>query len=103
MNGNGLTLELLTGPLDGHTVVLKEETMWGKNNAGPLAFPWDEELGDPQARFFPEDGQWWLEGYQARHGTYCVRREGRVEERVQIEEGDVLKASETWMRVHIAD
>jgi hypothetical protein len=40
-----------------------------------------------------------LEGYPARHGTYRVNRDERVEEKVRLEAGDILKASNTWLLV----
>lgn len=94
-----LSLEILNGPLDGQIVTLETETALGKGGAGALSFPWDAELGAKQARFFPEKEKWWIEGCDAPHGTYCLNREQRIEEKMQIEKGDLLKASETWMLV----
>jgi hypothetical protein len=95
-----LTLEILSGPLDGAVVVLEADTAWGKSVDGHLAFPWDSELGDPQARFTIEDDGWRLEGLDAPHGTYCINREERVTGKtVSVEKGDILKASETWLLV----
>lgn len=95
-----LTLEILSGPLDGAVVELEEDTAWCKAGAGPLAFPWDSELGDPQARFTIEEDGWRLEGVDAPHGTYCINREQRVTGKtVSVAQGDILKASETWLLV----
>ncbi len=99
MSDKKLILEILTGPLDGHIVALEEETTWGMQGEGALVFPWDEELGDRQARFFLEGGKWRLEGYDAPHGTYCVNRKEREGEKIELEEGDILKASDTWLLV----
>lgn len=103
MTDTRLTLELLNGPLDGHVVTLEGETIWGAKGEGPLIFPWDAELHERQARFFPEEGTWWLEGYPARHGTYCVNREERIEKKFHLEPGDILKASDTWLLVRQAE
>ena len=92
-----LTLELVSGPLDGHQVVLENEAKWTKEGQGALAFPWDSELGSPQARFFLKGRTWRLEGYDAPHGTYLDME--RVKRKVQLGEGDLLKASQTWMLV----
>ncbi len=89
-----MKLEILNGPT---------ETTWSKEGDSPLSFPWDIELGDKQARFFLEEGNWWIEGYDTPHGTYCLNREQRVEGKKQIEHGDLLKASETWMMVSHID
>ena len=94
-----LSLEILNGPLDGQIVTLETEALWGKEGDSPLSLPWDAQLGSPQARFFPEGDKWWIEGYDAPHGTYCLNRETKIEKKMQIEPGDLLKASETWMRV----
>jgi hypothetical protein len=100
MSEKTLTLEILSGPLDGHIVKLKEKTDWGKEGEGELIFPWDAELGTPQAQFFVEAGNWCLQGYKSPHGTYRLNREGRFEEeQIQLEAGDLLKASETWLQV----
>ncbi|MCP4373505.1 MAG: hypothetical protein GY797_36190 [Deltaproteobacteria bacterium] len=79
---------------------METETLWGKEVDSPLSFPWDTELGSPQARFFPEEGRWWIEGYEAPHGTYNINRQQRIEEKKQIEKGDFLKASDTWLIVN---
>ncbi len=94
-----LSLEILNGPLDGQVVTLEAEATWGKEGEGQLIFPWDKELGTPQARFFPEGEGWWLEGCSAPHGTYCLSRGERVEGKTQLEAGEVLKASDTWLLV----
>ncbi|HWP46658.1 MAG TPA: FHA domain-containing protein [Candidatus Limnocylindrales bacterium] len=101
MRSTKLILELLNGPLDGYKVTLETETFWSGKGEGPLVFPWDIELGNPQARFFFEEGNWWLESLPARHGTYRLNRENpeRIEGKVKLETGDILKASGTWLLV----
>ncbi len=94
-----LHLEIVNGPLDGQIVTLDTETTWSKKGDSVLSFPWDTELGSPQARFFPEGENWWIEGYHAPHGTYCINREKRIEGNLRLEKGDLLKASEIWMLV----
>jgi hypothetical protein len=100
MRNPKLNLEILNGSLDGYVVTLETETIWGKEGEGPLIFPWDTELGAPQARFFLEGGNWWIEGSNAPHETYCANRGKRIEGKIQIEEGDLLKASDTWLLVN---
>ena len=98
-----LTLEVLSGPLDGSIIVLETTTEWSRDGDGPLAFPWDAELGVPQARFILEQGRWYLEGLEAAHGTYRVNREERLTGRkVVLEREDILKASRTWLLVRQA-
>ncbi len=94
-----LSLEILNGPLDGDMVMLETEATLGRKGDGPLIFPWDKELGAPQARFFLEGGNWWIEGCDAPHGTYRLSPQKRIEEKIRIEQGDLLKASETWLMV----
>lgn len=94
-----LVLECLNGPLDGHSIEIEAATEWRRTGDGPLAFPWDEELGEPQARFFGEDSAWWLEALPAPHGTYIVNSKQRVEGKIALESDDLLKASGTWLRV----
>jgi hypothetical protein len=87
-------------------VVLTGETPWGKQSKSPLGFPWDLELGNPQARFFPDAGAWWIEALTALHATERIRRKGQKEciaGKVRLEPGDLLRASETWLRVDTAD
>jgi len=95
-----LVLEVLSGPLDGATITLETNTEWDCAGDGPLAFPWDDELGKPQARFTVGEGGWWLEGLDAPHGTYQINREEQITEKVQLENRDILKASQTWLLVH---
>ena len=46
-----LSLEILSGPLDGENITLTTETEWSRAPGSPLSFPWDDDLGEPQARF----------------------------------------------------
>jgi len=98
---HSLRLEIVSGPLDGAVVTLTRDTAWSSEGAGPLAFPWDAELGHPQAWFLPVDDAWVLEGVTSQHGTYRMNTEEPVNDGQQIKlaPGDVLKASSTWLRV----
>lgn len=93
-----LSLELLNGPLDGHLITLESETTWSKEGDSPLTFPWDTELGTPQARLFPENGKWWLE-HDSNASRNTRNNMDRVTTKVQLEESDLLKASDSWMFV----
>ena len=97
-----MVLEILGGPLDGATITLKDDTEWQRTGKGSLTFPWDAELGQPQAHFTVTDDGWYLEGLEdAPHGTYRVNREEKVTgKKVQLERGDVLKASKIWLVIH---
>jgi len=100
MSANNLVLEVLSGPLDGVAITLETEAEWGRTGETPLSFPWDAELGQPQARFTVEDDGWYLEGLDALHGTYRINREERVTgEKVKLKGGDILKASQTWLLI----
>ena len=99
MNENKLQLEILTGPLDGRTIELDAEAAWSCIGEGPLIFPWDEELGEPQALFTLEENQWQLEAVSSPHGTYRVNQGERLKDKVILEDGDLLKASYTWLLV----
>jgi hypothetical protein len=96
-----LVLECLNGPLDGHQIELTAAAEWQSRGEGPLIFPWDTELGTPQARFYPELDGWYLEGYsKTPHGTYRMNGErGKIERPVRLEDGDILRASQTWLLV----
>jgi hypothetical protein len=94
-----LTLEVLSGPLDGAMIMLEGKADWGQTGTGPLAFPWDDELGEPQARFTVHGQGWHMQGLKAPHGTYQVNKGGRISETVVLDQGDLLKASQTWLRV----
>ena len=95
-----LTLEIVAGPLDGYVLSIEGETFWTCSRSSPLGFPWDQELGNPQGRFFMKDGSWMLESCKVKHGTYhCVRNGGKIEQAICLSEGDLLKASETWLLV----
>lgn len=101
MSQKTIHLEILSGPLDGHAVLLEGETEWAQIEGTPLSFPWDTELNTPQARLYPEGENWWLEASETTaHGTYCVNRVGRIEGKFQLNKGDLLKASETWLYVN---
>ena len=98
MSAGKLVLECINGPLDGLQIELQTESEWRCTGEGPLAFPWDTELGDPQARLTPQENAWWIEGYAAAHGTYQINRDPAtvpVGEKIRLEVGAVLKASGT--------
>ena len=99
MSENKLQLEILSGPLDGTIVILDSETQWSCIGEGPLIFPWDEELGEPQAIFSIDAENWGLEGIPSPHGTYRVNQGERIEGKVELEEGDIIKACHTWLLV----
>ncbi len=95
-----LVLEILNGPLDGAVITLTAAAEWTTAGAGPLAFPWDGELGKPQARLVPDESGWSLEGVRSPHGTYRVNREERITKgTLQLAGGDILRGSNTWLLV----
>lgn len=100
MSESKLVLEILSGPLDGTIISLEENTEWGRTGNGPLVFPWDVGLESPQARFMLKAQSWMLESVASSHGTYRVNTEEHVTiKTLRLVEGDVLKASDTWLRV----
>lgn len=100
MSQKTIHLEILSGPLDGYTVLIEGETEWTQAKGTPLSFPWDTELNTPQATLYPKGENWWIEASEATaHGTYCLNRVGRIEGKFLLEKGDLLKACETWLYV----
>lgn len=97
-----LIIEILSGPLDGATIEIHEASNWTGSGTGPLSFPWDAELGDPQARFVPGSDGWILECFEARHATYRVNENQLVKGSIQLCSRDVLKANTTWLLVRSA-
>ena len=94
-----IELEVLSGPLDGCVVRLQTATEWSQAGTGSLSFPWDEELGQPQARLAPDDKGWSLQPVKSSHGTYRVNEGERVEDVIRLNTTDILKASTTWLLV----
>ena len=94
-----LELEILTGPLDGHIVLLDTETEWTRQVGSQLSFPWDEELGEPQARFSLIASGWQLERANAKRGTHVLRQDVEESLPAVLVAGDIVKASNTWMCV----
>jgi len=94
-----LTLEVLSGPLDGYIVILESDSEWTRAPGGKIAFPWDEELGKPQSRFLLEQGQWLIEPFNSIHNTYILSRDTKILEKTALQLGDMLKASKTWMMI----
>lgn len=95
-----LVIEILSGPLDGLVIALHKEAEWTCAAGGPLAFPWDDELGEPQARFTVDESGWSLEGCKSPHGMYRINQQERIgKDKIQLAEGDILKASSTWVLV----
>ncbi len=94
-----LVLEILSGPLDGQILTLESETAWGKKGEGPLIFPWDTELGNCQAKFFPKEGSWWIGNCSAFYSTYCLNRKGQIENSLQLKGDDLLQSCATLLLV----
>jgi len=95
-----LEIEILSGPLDGHIVQLEEKTDWGIKGDGPLSFPWDKELGDPQARFFPENDDWWIESLpSAKRNTRFIHQKDPIKEKTKLKKGEILKACGTFLLI----
>lgn len=98
-NSTPLILEILSGPSDGANIELSGKAAWTKTPGSPLSFPWDEELGEPQATFSPEARGWTLIPHHSSHHTYRMNTEERVETKIFLAAGDTLKASRTWLLV----
>ncbi len=94
-----LSLQILNGPLDGQEVILIKETSWTKSGSDELSFPWEEELGTPQAKFFSQDGKWYIEGHEASHGTYCLNQKVKILEKMQVKKGDLLVANKIFLKI----
>lgn len=96
-----LTVEVLSGPLDGAVMTISAGCEWQCETGSPLSFPWDEELGNPQASFeYDQAYGWQLRCFQSSHGTYRMNRGERLSEgSIVLAGGDILKASDTWLLV----
>lgn len=100
-----LIIEFINGPFDGYRVVLSHDTEWVKEGDSPLAFPWDNDLGMPQARFYQKDGEWFIDNMPNNiHGTYCldnnnIQKSTKIQEKFLLGAGMVLRASKTWLRI----
>ena len=94
-----MVLEVLAGPLDGAEIPLESAADWSKGGSGPLVCTWDEELGDPQAHFTVDDSGWHVGAVDAPHGTYRMNKNERLAESRQIAQGDIFRASQTWLLV----
>jgi hypothetical protein len=99
MTNKKLRIEILSGPRDGEIVTLETDAEWGREGTGTLSFPWDDELGAPQARVTMDERGWWLEPKKSPHGTYRVSKGERVEMKIQLGEDDALKAHHTWFLI----
>ena len=97
-----LVLEIVSGPLDGHTVTLDQETVLGSKGDGPLVFPRDEELAAPHVRLQPDDDGWKLTTLAPNRITLVQRAGGQsqpVTLPVTLKVGDGLAAGRTWLIV----
>jgi len=97
MHQPNLSLEVMNGPLDGQIITLQEDSDWSRAGNGALSFPWDAELGAPQARITFADVAWWLEPCASSRST---RHNGEVvTAKVTLAQGDWFKAANTWLCV----
>jgi hypothetical protein len=98
-DSGSIVLEVLSGPLDGERIELREAAEWSRIGKGPLVFPWDVELGAPQARVVPGPEGWTLEPIALLQSISLITRDEKVSGPVLLVEGDVLRAATCWLRV----
>ena len=97
MSKTTLTVEVLSGPLDGYTILLTGETVWTQAESSPLSFLWDDQLGTPQAHFSVEGREWYLEALPNQRST---RRNGkRIKGRIPLAKNDLLQAANSWLLI----
>lgn len=96
-----LELEILSGPLDGQVVTITADSDWTRLPGSLLSFPWDDELGAPQARFVLAAEGWQLQPAKARRGTHLLRADAEDQLPIALQTDDVVKASATWLKVHL--
>ncbi len=96
---NKIEIEILNGPLDGFIIVIESDAEWTRLAGGLLAFPWDDELGQPQSRILFEEDKWLIEPISSAHGTYIFSREIKLSDKTVLQKGDILKASRTWILI----
>lgn len=94
-----LTIEILSGPYDGKELTIEADSEWSREGSGAFAFPWDDELGRPQAHLTVDEQGWWLEPVKSAHGTYRISQGEKLQSRIQLTKGDILNASTTWWLV----
>jgi hypothetical protein len=98
-----LTLEILSGPLDGCIISLDSSADWTSEPGSPLSFPWDEELDAPQAQLKPDRDGWTLHPTPAtRRNTHLLRPDSEARLPAALQPGDILKAGNTWLLVREA-
>jgi hypothetical protein len=98
-----LTLEILSGPLDGCIISLDSSADWTGQAGSPLSFPWDKELDAPQAQLKPGRNGWTLHPTPAtRRNTHLMRPDSEPRLPTTLQTGDLLKAGDTWLLVREA-
>lgn len=100
---SSLILQVINGPLDGLEIILTHSMDLSKTGETSLSFPWDDELGNPQATFGLENGNWTLTPHNSPHHTYRINTEETISEKTSLVKGDILKASRTWLIVNSCD
>ncbi len=101
-----LELEVLSGPLDGQRISLFEDAEWTCQGTGLLSFPWDTQLGQPQARFMHTPQGWVMEVMPSSHGIHIRfnQKTSRLNGgRIKLHPGMILKAACSWLLVRLVD
>jgi hypothetical protein len=96
---NALIIEVLSGPLDGTVLEIKTEVTWTKMPGSSLSFPWDTELGEPQAVITPSENGWFLIPKSLPKAVYRINSKEIIKKKSVLLDGDVLKAGSTWLLV----
>ncbi len=97
-----LEIEIISGPQDGTIIILTEEdhtTLWTKDIGSKLSFPWDTELGSPQAIIRHKGDEWEIEAYDSPHGLYVMNGDGKLLGIKKIKKGQIYRANYTWLKM----
>ena len=92
-----VTLELLSGPLDGQVFNFTRTVDIGRDTSCEVPVPVDKFISRRHARILVVEPECFLEDLDSTNGTYV--EEKRLKGRVILSKGQMFRVGKTWMQI----
>ena len=92
-----VTLELLSGPLDGEVFQFQSTIDIGRENTCEVPIPVDKFISRRHARILVVEPECFLEDMDSTNGTYVESQ--RLRGRVLLSKGQTFRVGKTWMQI----
>ena len=92
-----VTLEMLSGPLDGEVHQFQSTIDIGRDNTCEVPIPVDKFISRRHARILVVEPECFLEDMDSTNGTFIENQ--RLKGRVLLNNGQTFRVGKTWMQI----